>query len=210
MREVRALLRIARELLAGTYHEERLRELAEERREEVPVLLEGPHSRKWHSCPVLGHIEWTLANAKAAYRVADIDIREIAALHDIGKILNAEIEPDGSFDFKGHEISGADFLKLKKNRSWHKLNDEDIDIIGSHGKLRKQDPSALRLTKKGIKKLMVLELCDEFSKWSKQRLPPSGDMTKLLAQRQRVIDGAKKYLGASVTNKIVAAFSECI
>ena len=186
------LVKIARMMLSlHEHHHERLKEMVKTRTD-IPVL-EGPssHEEGWHSRSVLGHIEWTKANSDKAYAVAGIDIREVAALHDIGKIIDAKIKPDGTFSFKGHEISGADYLK--NERSWHSLLDEEIEIIRHHGSMRK-GIDHIHLTPEGLKKLAVLELCDEFGKWSQEHRPPKGDETKMLAQRQAVVDGAKKYL----------------
>lgn len=165
------------------------------------------HDEDWHHCSVLGHIKWTRRNAIAAYKASGIDVREIAALHDIGKVIGMQVKPNGDFTFKGHEISGAEYLR--NEREWHTLTDGDIEVIETHGSLRK-GVDKIRLTEQGLKKLVVLELCDEFSKWSEERLPPMGDMEKLENQRSKVIDGAKKVLGNALVDKIVAAFSECV
>ena len=203
------LIAIARVLLVAGYptHRDRLKSLMQTRQDVPGMEGDETHEGKWHYCSVLGHIDWTRKNAEAAYKAAGIDVREIAALHDVGKILNAKLKDDGTFTFKGHEISGADYLK--NERRWHTLTDEDIEIIRTHGSLRK-GIDHVRLTDEGLRKLVVLELCDEFAKWDAERIPPSADMEKIEDQRQRVIGGAKKILGASLVNKIIKAFSECV
>jgi len=203
------LFRIARTLCAVDYktHRDKLQELIKTR-PDIPVM-EGDtsHEGKWHYCSVLGHIDWTRKNAEAAYKAAGIDVREVAALHDIGKIISARLKSDGTFSFKGHEISGAEYLK--NERKWNSLTDEDIEIIGNHGSFRK-GIDHIKITGTGLRKLAALELCDEFAKWSKEKIPDLADMEVFESNRQMVIDGAAKILGSGTVDKIVKAFSECI
>ena len=204
-RLAKEITKIAQVLLAvHEQHHERLKEMVKTR-PDIPVM-DGPasHEEGWHNKSVLGHIEWTKSNADKAYAAAGIDVREIAALHDIGKIIDAKVKPDGTFSFKGHEITGADYLK--NERSWHTLMDEEIEVIRHHGSMRK-GIEGVTLTPEGLKKLAVLELCDEFGKWSQESKPPKGDETKMLGQRQAVVDGAKKLIGDALVEKIIKAFA---
>lgn len=153
------------------------------------------HADMWHACSILEHVRWCVALAE--FLVTNYTLSEellIAAYwHDIGKVTAPQINRT-DITFHGHAKSGAIFLKE------HRLtSDRVIRLVQDHGNIIKGEYS-----KDTDELLLMLDMCDEFSKWSEKRFPIAGS-NKQRENRKKLLC---KFAAAGISYSIIETLSQ--
>lgn len=137
------------------------------------LIKDCSHAPKWHSCSIIEHIRWCTGLASLLFKqgLSSEQLIRIAVYHDIGKV-SAPIFTDEGPIYHGHAKNGALFL-----RDNHLADEYTINLVKRHGQHQKvlYMPCEDRM-------LVLLDLCDEYSKWSLHRFPPSGSKEQIAAR----------------------------